>query len=166
MRIQHKWETAGLGKSPYKYVGTTQERFQACQGAPIQCGTSCDYCGQGIVFTMHFCSADGKRFKVGCDCAEKSGDVGLVNLAKRETRRAKLADKHTKDNAKIDEAFQLLDNSIELQQLISSNPHPHTYIKNLNCLDYITWIRKNAGTAGKLQVVRMIKKFAKELQKI
>jgi len=47
----HRFEAAGLGTAPFKVVGFSVEKFQACQGAPIQCGTSCDYCGTGIMNT-------------------------------------------------------------------------------------------------------------------
>lgn len=69
----HPWERMGLGKAPYRYLGASVEKFQACQGAPIQPAGSCDVCGQAIWTQVRFESADGKRFKVGCDCAERAG---------------------------------------------------------------------------------------------
>jgi hypothetical protein len=76
----HKFETAGLGKAPYAILGVSEMKFQACQGAPIQAGGSCDYCAAAIMYAVRLRSADGKTFKVGCDCAESIGDAGLKRV--------------------------------------------------------------------------------------
>ena len=38
-----------LPAPPWRYLGMTVEKYQACPGAPIQPGASCDHCGTGIM---------------------------------------------------------------------------------------------------------------------
>lgn len=78
----HVFERAGLGKAPFKCVGFHVSKYQACQGAPVQPGSSCDYCGTGIMYVCEIKSADGNRFKVGTDCVYKTGDGGLIRAYK------------------------------------------------------------------------------------
>jgi hypothetical protein len=79
----HRFEAAGLGKAPFTFVDFQVMKFQACQGAPIQCGTSCDFCGAGIMNVFRVRSSDGRQFKVGPDCIAKVGDAGLMQAVKR-----------------------------------------------------------------------------------
>lgn len=67
--VVHKFELAGLGKAPYRFLGVSEHLFQACAGEPVRAGASCDFCGASIKHAANFESADGKHFKVGCDCA-------------------------------------------------------------------------------------------------
>lgn len=85
----HRFEAAGLGKAPFRFVGFQVVKFQACPGAPIQPGTSCDYCGTGIMNVFRCESSDGKTFKVGCDCIAKVGDAGLMRAVKRVQAKAR-----------------------------------------------------------------------------
>lgn len=42
----HKFELAGLGKAPFHFTGQVSEKtYQACNGAPVQPASTCDYCG-------------------------------------------------------------------------------------------------------------------------
>jgi hypothetical protein len=82
----HRFEAAGLGKAPFTYEGFQVSKWQACPGAPVQAGSSCDYCGQSIMLVFAIRSADGRRFKVGCDCVAKVGDEGLLSAVKRAQR--------------------------------------------------------------------------------
>lgn len=82
----HAFEKAGLGKAPYRAIGFSEAKFQACHGAPIQCGASCDYCGTGIMNVYHVESSDGKTFKVGCECVTKTGDESLMMGTRAELR--------------------------------------------------------------------------------
>ncbi len=74
----HPFEAAGLGKAPFRVIGFSVRKYQACQGAPIQPGTSCDFCGTGIMNVYEILSADAHKFVVGCDCVAKTGDVKLA----------------------------------------------------------------------------------------
>jgi len=97
----HKFETAGLGKAPYKFCGVTEHKFQAAPGCPIKAGASCDFCGSSIMFAAQLESADGKRFKVGCDCALSAGDKGMQ---KRVASWQKKHDRSLRDAAKARKA--------------------------------------------------------------
>jgi hypothetical protein len=107
----HPFTRAGFGPAPFRCVGMTVEKYQACQGAPIQPGTSCDYCGTGIMYAFWIVNADeSRRFKVGCDCVAKTNAdvVGFKaekakhdktirdtrNAAARERRAAKREAEH------------------------------------------------------------------------
>lgn len=72
MQVVHVWEGAGLGKAPYRFLGLEVSKFQACPGAPVKAGSSCDYCPASIMNCFWFESADGKPFKVGCECFYKA----------------------------------------------------------------------------------------------
>src|SRR6185369_3607718 len=92
----HPFEKAGLGLAPFRCVGVYKNAYQACPGAPIQAGGSCDFCGTGIMYEYKILSSDGKGFKVGCDCVAKTGGesqvVGMRNerlKIEREARKAK-----------------------------------------------------------------------------
>ena len=82
----HPWEEAKLGKAPFRLTGYSQEIYQAHRDAPIQPGTTCDFCGQGIMNVFHIESADHRRFKVGEDCAKRTGDTELIVEMRREKR--------------------------------------------------------------------------------
>lgn len=82
----HRFELAGLGKAPFVVTGMHVAKYQACPDAPVQPGSSCDYCGTAIMYVYGIQGADGSRFKVGCDCVAKTGDAGLVKQTKRALR--------------------------------------------------------------------------------
>lgn len=85
----HPFERTGLGKPPFRVVGFSVQKYQACHGAPIQPGSSCDYCGTGIMNVFHIKGADGATFKVGIDCVQKTYDVGLRKEALQAARTFK-----------------------------------------------------------------------------
>lgn len=91
----HVFEKAGLGKAPFHVSGFHVSKYQACPGAPIQCGTSCDYCGTGIMNVFEIKDSNGKGFKVGCDCVAKTGDAGLMGGVKRIQREARKVKRET-----------------------------------------------------------------------
>lgn len=78
--MMHRFEIAGLGKAPFRCIGFYVSKFQAIPGdpnCPIQPGSSCDYCSNAIMNVYQIRGADGREFKVGCDCVAKTGDAGL-----------------------------------------------------------------------------------------
>lgn len=85
----HCFEKAGLGVAPFRVVGFYVKKYQACQGAPIQPGTCCDYCGTGIMNVYEIKSSDGRLFKVGCDCVAKTADKVLTDGVKVYQRKAR-----------------------------------------------------------------------------
>lgn len=99
MSTIHPFTRAGFGPAPFRCVGMSVEKYQACQGAPVQPGASCDYCGTGIMYVFHIENADkSRRFKVGCDCVAKT-NADVEGFAERKaehdrtlrTERNKLA---------------------------------------------------------------------------
>ena len=127
---QHIFEQAGLGQSPYKYVGLDVLKFQAAPGEPTRPGGSCDYCGTCITNAARFVSADGKAFKVGLDCAQRAG---LKKSAKRAS--AELA--------------RLKDEGITAQ-LIAIIPS----IKDARTADYCNFILAMGGAAGRARALK------------
>lgn len=159
---QHPFETAGFGAAPFRLIGITESVYQACPGAPVQPGSSCDYCGQGIRFVFMVRSADGREFKIGGDCAmtqlrkrSNSADKRLVDTVKREInkRRRELA----KANAsrRIDAARDAFP---AIRHIFETAPHPSERAAKFGRTraDYLEWLLKNAGQAGKLRAAREI----------
>lgn len=151
-----------LGKAPYKFLGFEQKTFQACPGAPIKVGGSCDHCGTGIIDMFRFESVDGKQFKVGSSCVLKSGDTGL----RRQVNRIKKEQKRKKDEARISAAVELLDDSFK--SYLSSFPHLMRFTdrwtgKALTELDWVEWMLEHSGNAGKLRVARHLEKRKKNI---
>jgi hypothetical protein len=83
----HRFEAAGLGKAPFTCVGTHQECVN--DGDSIRATGTCDFCGTGIRYCFDIQSSDGKTFKVGCDCVEKTDDSGLKRQVSNIQREAK-----------------------------------------------------------------------------
>lgn len=148
----HKFEAAGLGKAPFRFVGleTAADRG-AVQNERKGDGliyttnnaTSCDYCGQGIMNAFVVASADGRRFKVGCDCIRKVGDKGLMKIvsdAEAAKRRAKAADRR---KAKWQREADLLAkfNRGECEAL-RGLPHPKGR-EGATAYDYVNWCVTN-----------------------
>lgn len=115
----HRFERAGLGKAPFRVKGYGREVYQAIPGdpsCPLQPGTSCDYCGTGIMDVAYVESSDGKRFKVGCDCVVKVGDAGLVRAIKNSPEYRKMQrDKRVALDARKKD---------EIQGLLAKLPQP------------------------------------------
>lgn len=156
----HKFERAGLGKAPFRCVGMVENKFQACPGAPIQPGGSCDYCGAGIMYEFCILSADGRRFKVGCDCVLKTGDAGLAKVVRKQANEAKRAAKAERDAVRIDAALAALPS---VADKLANQPHPYAYLaeQGKNALGFVQWMLVNAGTSGKLKACRIVEAAAK-----
>lgn len=155
----HRFEHAGLGKAPYKFVGYSREIFQAVPGdpnCPIQPGTSCDFCATGIMDVFWFVSADGKRFKVGSDCVKKAGGSGLVRAIAPEIRRQQ----HGRDDARIQAAISAIDS---VRERLATQPHPYKFMadRGHTALSFVEFNLKNAGRAGKIKAARLIEAASK-----
>lgn len=119
----HVFERAGLGKAPFTYIGWEKRTYQACPGAPIQPGATCDYCGTAICFVFLIDSADHRRFKVGSDCVAKTGDRGLKKAVDQEVRERERQDRHQRDQARIENARQALTEPV--RERLAAKPHPY-----------------------------------------
>lgn len=91
MSAVHPFEAAKLGVAPFRCTRVTKEVYQACHGAPIQPGTSCDYCGTGIMYAYWIKGSEPERaeFKVGCDCVARTGAV-VDGFKAEKSKQAKL----------------------------------------------------------------------------
>jgi len=75
MTNTHKFTESGLGEAPFRFVDVDEK--------PDGCG----HCGTGIRIRFHIVSADGVRSVVGSTCIQKTGDQGLIDIAKAEKNR-------------------------------------------------------------------------------
>jgi hypothetical protein len=159
----HPFERAGLGAAPYRLVGIREAVFVAHPGAPARPGASCDYCGTAIVDVFVLASADGREFKVGCDCVEKAsskGDRVLTDVQKRarDLRRERAA---AKADAKISAAIAALIFDDATRARVEAQPHPRGFVdretgRSLTLLDWAAWMLTNAGRSGRLEVAKAI----------
>lgn len=174
----HPWESAGLGKAPFVCVGTGREVFQAVRGdpnCPIQPGTSCDYCGQGIMLVCYVASSDGKRFKVGFDCAAKlNSAVNKAHMFADETakfmadvRRKRLAMERGKRATKAETIRAQLDAWLAdeaVRAKLEAMPHPKGFLSRetgepMTLLEWSEWMAENSGAAGRKKVADAIRKL-------
>lgn len=160
--VIHKFEEAGLGVAPFRCVRIEIRKYQACPGAPIQPGSSCDYCGTGIMEVCIIRDANGHEFKVGNNCVAKTGDAGLVNVVKREVNRLRTEGRHKREAATIAEGKAQLENSSDIQSALAALPHPNEYYasQGRTLLDYVNYMFQNGGNTGRLQAVRILRKVA------
>ncbi len=159
----HKFELAGLGKAPFRFVGYERKTYQACPGAPVQVGGSCDYCSTGIVDMFYVESADGKRFKVGSSCIEKCGKRGeqLTDAVKLQVRKIKRERKAERDAKRIAAARETLET---VREGLAAKAHPLQWRADQGdtLADWADWMLKNAGTKGRLDVARVVENFASQ----
>lgn len=157
----HKFELAGLGKAPFRFVGQTESKFVAAPGVPARPGSTCDYCGTPIMECYWIRSADGKESKVGCDCILKYGDSGLKKVAqgKRAEKRREQARARTDEKRKtLPEMIRaILASPAGLE--LKNEPHPHAWrAENGETLwDSYEWFSRNAGAKGLTQVMKELK---------
>lgn len=164
----HPFERAGLGRAPFKFAGLAQQdmcygqailnRAEVDAGAEFEIttkpGGTCAYCGTYIVVMCDIVSADGKRFHVGTDCAEKCCGPKLVAAVKREAnklKRTKRAAKSATQAAELDAI--LVEDAVRAK--LESLPHPTRPGETL--LGYAEWMVKRAGARGRANALRVIK---------
>lgn len=162
----HKFEAAGLGAFPYRYVGmetsedreqTNREREANGQMFTTNHCTSCDYCATAITNAFWFESADGKRFKVGSDCVEKVGDKGMAAAIKQDRKTHEYWLRRNRETRKLIEGAAFVNENAER---LAAIPHPSARraAEGETLLDCIRWYEANAGTSGKLHMYRTARK--------
>jgi hypothetical protein len=160
-QIVHVFEQANLGKAPFRFVelqttadraGINREREANGQMFTTNYATSCDFCGTCIADAYQIESADGKRFKVGCECVKKTGDRGLINLTQRAKAAADTKKRHAREEIKLAAGRELFERP-EVQAMLAKMPHPRKWCadKGETMLDNVNWMLRNAGTSGKLK---------------
>lgn len=158
----HVFERAGLGKAPFRYVGSEEKRGPVTLPDGSQCGApgqpmgTCDYCAQGIALCCIIEDAEGKRFIVGSDCVRKTGDAGLrkqVNRHASELRKAREAER-------IEASRERLEADSGLRAALQRTPHSNAWMakKGLTTLDEVQWLLERGGHTGKLRAARKIDK--------
>jgi hypothetical protein len=172
----HPFEKAELGKAPFRFVGSVTRIGPIYLadgitqiGAPGQPMGTCKYCGQGIALCMRIKSADGNVFEVGIDCVEKlyrpdnatitDADRAMhndpvyraVKAAKNEHNRKV---RHAREAIALEEARKWADDN---RAAIKAIPNPHRAGESM--WDTLQWHWVNAGTTGKLGIVKQIKQL-------
>ena len=157
---KHAFEVAGLGLAPFRFVGMSVNSITYPDGT-TQPGGTCDYCGIGIANECHVLSADGKRFKVGCDCIAKVSDAGLLrayktSLAFRDHNRKLAAAKAARVSKELTQL--IADNSA----LFASRPHPRGFLDRttgapLTFLDSVKWSLGYCGASGRAALLKGLK---------
>jgi len=158
--VVHIFERAGLGKAPFRLMATNVNKYQACPGAPIQPGGTCDYCGSSIMYEFFIRSQDGKTFKVGSDCVCKTEDAGLRRVVNAKVREMKIKATHERQDARIAAAHALLP-SVEAK--LRALPHPQDWraAAGESKFSQIAWYLANAGRKGQLWAAKEIEEAAK-----
>lgn len=154
-----------MGPAPYRYTGFEVKKYQACHGAPIQPGSTCDHCGTAIMDVYKFVAADGTAFKVGSSCVEKSGDKGLYSVIKRQVNKIKRDRQAERDAARIAAGRELFASN---REAFAAAPHPRGFSDRttgepLNLADQVDWLLENSGTTGRVKTARLIEKFVAAL---
>lgn len=159
-KVIHKFEAAGLGIAPFHVVGFDIVKYVACPGAPAQPGSTCDFCGQAIMNVFYIADKNNKRFKVGCDCVNKTGDEGLKKESK--THPDVLKHRRVLEAEKARVVFETLKDLIERNRaLYASQPHPLGYYdrrtgKPANRLDQIEWLFHRSGRTGRARLLNSL----------
>lgn len=163
----HQFEIRGLGRAPYVFEGVSESIYQAAPDAPKQPGSSCDYCGTPIMRVFWLRAADGKRFKVGCDCILKTDSDKALRVAvltakqqhERELRQSRADAKRAKDVARVNAAVARLS---EVADKFRAEPHPqaqsYAFLSDKTRMDWAEWMLANAGLSGRLAVACAIEK--------
>lgn len=156
-----------LGKPPYKFVGVGDLVFTIPGTGINKAGGSCDHCGTAIRTAYFFTSADGKTFKVGSSCVEKSGDKGLRKFVTEEARKLKRQKQAAKLPQLVQEILTLTD---ELKAITESHKHPfiptktyHDYLVYLTVDKTPTQIQNSMGYAKLSRIVGFLNKLKGEM---
>ncbi len=163
-----KW--SHLPDGPWKFIGSESRTFQACPGAPLQVGGSCDHCGTGITDTYIFAAPTGERFKVGSTCVykmikqgktdndvpaalQKAGDA--IRHARNKASRIRAKAKRVTQRAA---AVELLDQHRAAADAI---PHPNKWRadKGDTLADWAAWMLHNGGGPASVQVAERLQKL-------
>jgi len=141
---EHPFQRAKLGLAPFRVAGYELCLFQIPGHAP-RAGSSCDYCGTAIANVFWIKSSDGKKFKVGCDCVAKTGDVKLVAEVKASQKERRAQAKQARDTARREaerlsaaERFARL--PAELHKAFNDCDHPivHSIAERARKRGYVT----------------------------
>lgn len=159
MVVKHKFEDAGLGLAPFRLIDVVKKVYVACQGAPVQPGSTCDFCGTAIMYEFWIASADGKRFKVGCDCVSRTGDMKLIAVAQAKENERKRELRKAGEAVRIADAMERV-HEPAMREALTGLPHPLTWkaAQGATRLDWAEWMLQNSGNKGRMEVARYFDK--------
>ena len=123
----HPFEVAGLGRAPFRCIDVVERTYVACQGATVQPGGSCAFCGQGIKTCCVIKSADGRKFDVGSDC--------VAQLAKDCAR----TDNERAARALVDAANAIKTRKANARKDVAIEAARETFAANRETLDGMIW---------------------------
>ena len=116
---KHKFEKAGLGRSPFKFVtvlsfpsaalaeqnptaynNALRELSYAKKSLGLDHLGSCEHCGMALMNNFIIRDADGLCHVVGCDCVKYTGDAGVIRQVEKAERDRKNSVRKVKAAAK------------------------------------------------------------------
>jgi hypothetical protein len=150
----HPFQAAGLGVAPFRFVGHYESTFQAAPGQPVRAGASCDYCGTAIRDCFKIRSADGREFKVGCDCVEKTCAPGgpIVTAAQKAAKRAK----KTRDLARLKERVSLADAALKANPALLANRPDLWNNVGRSLRDSVMFLLERGGASGRTKACKIV----------
>lgn len=155
----HPFERRGLGLAPFRCTGSYTSTYQACQGAPIQPGSTCDYCGTGIMTVFTIRASDRKEFKVGCDCVAQTYRECAGTDLERDARRVvdqvnklKTAAANARKDVTIAAALVKLEANRESLSGMTLNDER----RDRNALERLEWLFAHAGRTGKIKAAKQL----------
>lgn len=92
----HTFTQSGLGDAPFTVIRPKQNAIEAASGI-----FWCEHCGTQIIHRNFVQSACGKVSVVGIDCLKKTGDLGLIEGAKRIKREQRSAELEAERMARV-----------------------------------------------------------------
>jgi len=142
----HIFETAGLGKAPFKVARVTTD-----------CG-NCEYCNTAIVYRFYLTDATGKTFFVGSDCVLKTGDAGLIRIVEAEVKKRQAEMRKMRDDAKLEEYKTLMADPAVIEKM-KNLPHPTRWYasQGRTLHDYATFAMRYAGKSAKIKFLKTLK---------
>ena len=163
---KHKFEVAGLGVAPFRFIGMSENAITYPDGT-TQAGGSCDYCGTGIRLECHVQGADGRRFKVGCDCIAKVGDVGILK-AYKSSPEFRAHQKKLRDAKGKAAMATISDLMRQYTTALKAKPHPHGFKDRetgqpLTKFDSLTWQFEHMSWSSAPQYLKGLQKYISEM---
>lgn len=161
--VTHPFEKAGFGRPPFRYVGHTESVVIDYPGASPRPGSSCDYCGAAIRDVFFVESADGKKFKVGCDCVKKTErrdnvadrkfTTAIEKIVKAKRNAAARERNARKGEAATTALIAILGNAAHRETLAAM---PHPYGREGGYLASCEWLLDHAGTTGRVALLKSL----------
>ena len=144
-----------LGKPPYQFLGVDELVF-TIEGTGInRAGGGCDHCGTCIRYAFYFLSADGKKFKVGSSCVNKSGDAGMRKVVTKEIRERKAE----KEKSELPMLKDTLIKEVSCREdVLRTKPHPY-HFDNLSLYDYMMYVIPKASNTKLKRMLSGLKKL-------